>query len=57
MADFLIYHPCVNIKENPINFVELKPWKLFIDDFCHRKGVGVGIMIVSPNNELTKFLF
>ena len=57
LANFLVDHPCVDIKENLVNFVDLKAWKLFFDGSCHRKGVGVGIMIVSPNDEPTKFLF
>ena len=37
LANFLVDHPCANIKQNPIgnpvNFVELKPWKLFFDAY------------------------
>lgn len=57
LVDFLVDHPCVNIKENLVNFVELKPWKLFFDGSCCKKGIGISILIVSPNEEPTKFLF
>ena len=57
LANFLVDHLCVDIKENLVNFIELKPWKLFFDDSYHRKGVGVGILSESPNEEPTKFQF
>ena len=41
LVDFVVDHPCVDIKENPTghleNFVELNPWRLFFDDSSHKK--------------------
>ena len=47
LANFFVDHLCVDIEENPVNFVELKSWKLFFDSSCHKKGVCIGIYYVT----------
>ena len=59
MADFLADHPCPS--EQPelteLNFCELVPWKLWIDDSKARYSVGIGIVMESPNGIKTKYGF
>nr|XP_025678255.1 uncharacterized protein LOC112778105 [Arachis hypogaea] len=57
LADFLVDHPCIDIDENSLSFVGLVPWKLYFDGSCHKGGVGIGILIISPSGEPSKFLF
>ncbi|XP_072060300.1 uncharacterized protein [Arachis hypogaea] len=57
LADFLVDHPCIDIDENLLSFVSLVPWKLYFDGSCHKGGVGIGILIISPSGEPSKFLF
>ncbi|KAL1299817.1 hypothetical protein AAHE18_18G135300 [Arachis hypogaea] len=44
LADFLVDHPCIDIDESLLGFVGLG-------------GVGIGILIISPSGEPSKFLF
>ncbi|KAL1363986.1 hypothetical protein AAHE18_03G185900 [Arachis hypogaea] len=44
LADFLVDHPCMDIDEKLLGFVGLS-------------GVGIGILIISPSSEPSKFLF
>ncbi|KAL1291506.1 hypothetical protein AAHE18_20G204700 [Arachis hypogaea] len=57
LADFLVDHPCIDVDENLLSFVGLVPWKLYFDGSCHKGGVGIGILIISPSGEPSKFLF
>ncbi|XP_015970564.1 uncharacterized protein LOC107494047 [Arachis duranensis] len=57
LADFLVDHPCIDIDENLLSFVGFVPWKLYFDGSCHKGGVGIGILIISPSGEPSKFLF
>ena len=40
-----------------MNFVGLKLWKLYFDGSWHKNGVKIGVLIISPNDEPTKFMF
>ncbi|KAL1353230.1 hypothetical protein AAHE18_06G223400 [Arachis hypogaea] len=57
LADFLVDHPCIDIDESLLSFIGLVPWKLYFDGSCHKGGVGIGILIISPSGEPSKFLF
>ncbi|XP_015946068.1 uncharacterized protein LOC107471140 [Arachis duranensis] len=57
LADFLVDHPCIDIDESLLGFVGLVPWKLYFDSSCHKGGVGIGILIISPSGKPSKFLF
>ncbi|XP_057745163.1 uncharacterized protein LOC130963029 [Arachis stenosperma] len=57
LADFLVDHPCIDIDENLLSFIGLVPWKLYFDGSCHKGGVAIGILIISPSGEPSKFLF
>ncbi|MEI4861525.1 hypothetical protein Q8G41_28460, partial [Klebsiella pneumoniae] len=36
---------------------DIKTWRLYFDGSKHKEGAGVGILIVSPEGVLSKFLF
>ncbi|XP_025628107.1 uncharacterized protein [Arachis hypogaea] len=57
LADFLVDHPCIDIDDNSLSFIGLVPWKLYFDGSRHKGGVGIGILIISPSGEPSKFLF
>ena len=57
LADFFIEHPNVKLQLVETNFVGLKPWKLFFDGSQHKDGVKIGVLIIFPNDELTRFMF
>ncbi|XP_016199869.1 uncharacterized protein LOC107640881 [Arachis ipaensis] len=57
LADFLVDHPCIDIDKSLLGFVGLVPWKLYFDGSCHKGGVAIGILIISPSGEPSKFLF
>ncbi|XP_016199503.1 uncharacterized protein LOC107640499 [Arachis ipaensis] len=57
LADFLVDHPCIDINESLLDFVGLVHWKLYFDGSCHKGGVGIGILIISPSDEPSKFFF
>ena len=44
-------------KEKENYYVELKPWKLYFDGSRHQNGVGIGVLIISPDGEPTKIMF
>ena len=54
LADFLVDHPGPEIQ---VDIIETKSWKLFFDESRHEKGAGIGILLISPMEEPTKFLF
>jgi len=54
VPDFIIDHSMV---EESLNFVDIQPWKLYFDGSGHKNGVGLGILIISPENIPTKFKF
>ena len=37
--------------------MELKPWRLYFDDSRHKNGIGIGILMISPNKISTKFKY
>ncbi|KAL1352493.1 hypothetical protein AAHE18_06G171000 [Arachis hypogaea] len=57
LVDFLVDHPYIDIDESLLGLVGLVPWKLYFDGSCHKGGVGIGILIISPSGEPSKFLF
>ena len=57
LTDFLTKHPNVELYPVETNFVGLKPWKLYFNSSQHKDGVGVGVLIVFPNDEPTRFMF
>jgi len=54
IADFIVVH---SVSEEPLNFVDVQPWKLYFDGSSHKNGTGVGILIFSPENIPTKLKF
>ncbi|XP_027368832.1 uncharacterized protein LOC113874822 [Abrus precatorius] len=54
VADFVVDHS-IPIKE--IDFISLKSSKLYFDGSSHRNGVGIGILIISPDEIPTKLRF
>ena len=54
VANFIVDHSVV---ENPQNYLELEPWKLYFDGSSHRDGKGVGVLIISPNRIPIKFKY
>lgn len=54
VADFIADH---SIVESPLKDLELDPWKLYFDDSSHKNGIGVGILIISPDKIPTKFKY
>ena len=57
MTDFLVDHPCLDVKGPEINYVELQPWRLYFDGSRHQKGARIGLLLVSPCGEPTCFMF
>ena len=55
LADFLVDHLGLEIEE--VNLVEIKSWRLYFDSSRRQNDVGVRILLVSPMDEPTKFLF
>ena len=55
LADFLVNHPGLEMEE--VSVIETKPWKLYFDRSMQQKGAKIGILLVSPMGEPTKFLF
>jgi ribonuclease HI/probable phosphoglycerate mutase len=53
VADFIADH---SIDEN-VEYVELEPWKLYFDGSSHKNGIGVGMLIISPDRIPTKFKY
>lgn len=46
VADFIVDH---SIDASALNYVELGLWKLYFDGSSHKKGTGMGVVIISPN--------
>lgn len=51
---FIVDHYIV---ENSLNYLELEPWKLYIDGSSHKDGTGVGVFSIYPNKIPTKFKY
>ena len=56
-VDFLVNHPCLDMASPEVNFVKLKPWKLYFDGSRHQKDAGIGLLLVSPYRKPTHFMF
>ena len=52
MANLIIKH-----RLRLVNLVTTKYWKIYFDNSCHKNGIGVGGLIITPRNQLFKFLF
>ena len=57
LADFLIDHPCLDVESPKINYVKLKPRKLYFKGSRHQKGIGIDLLLVSPCGEPTRLMF
>ena len=57
LADFLVDHPCLDVEDSKVNYIEVKPWKLYFDGFQHQNGVRIGLLLVSLCEEPTRFMF
>lgn len=53
-ADFIVDHV---IAKAPQYYLEMEPWKLYFDGSSHQNGIGIGILIVSPEKIPTKFKY
>ena len=51
IADFIVDHSVI---EEPLNFVDVQPWRLYFDGSSHKNGTGVGILIISPESILSR---
>jgi len=54
IADFIVDH---SVSEKSLNFVDVRPWKLYFDGSSNKNGTGVGILIISLENIPTKLKF
>jgi len=54
ISDFIVDY---SIVKESLNFVDVQPWKLYFDGSKHKNGIGVGILIISPENIPTKLKF
>jgi len=54
VVDFIVDRSVV---EPSLNDVNNQLWKLYFDGSNHKKGTGIGIMIISPKNVPTKYKF
>src|SRR4051812_33174949 len=54
VSNFVVDHSVV---ENPQQYVELKPWKLYFYGSTHKEGSGVGILIISSEGIPTKLKY
>jgi len=53
VADFLIDHSSIEILEF---YMGTNPWVLYLDGSKHVNGVGIDVVLISPNNTLVKIL-
>ncbi|XP_050908225.1 uncharacterized protein LOC127121832 [Lathyrus oleraceus] len=54
VADFIVDH---TMTETHQAFVEPEPWKLYFDGSSYKDGIGIGVLIISPNKIPTKFKY
>jgi len=54
VADFIADHSIVEVMPS---FTDFRYWKLYFDGSNHKNGTGIGILIVSPQNDPIKFKF
>lgn len=52
VADFIVDHAMV---ETSLNVVDTKPQRLYFDGSSHKDGTGVGVLILYPQDDPTKF--
>ena len=57
LADFLVDHLCIDVDNLEINYIEIKPWRLYFDGSQHKKGVRVSLLLVFPYGKPTCFMF
>jgi hypothetical protein len=48
VADFIIGHSIYQNRDELVNLVLIRPWKLFFDGSACREGQGVGVVLISP---------
>ena len=51
------FHHWSAIAEAPQYYLEMEPWKLYFDGSSHLNGVGIWILIISPEKIPTKFKY
>lgn len=54
MADSIVDHAMV---ESSLNMVDTTPWCLYFEGSSHKDGIGVGVLILSPQVGPTKFKY
>lgn len=54
VANFIVDRAII---ENPVNYLDFEPCKLYFDGFSHKYGTGVGILMISPNKIPKKFKY
>jgi hypothetical protein len=48
VADFIIGHSIYQNRDELVNLVSIRPWKLFFDGSACREGQSVGVVLISP---------
>lgn len=54
VADFIADH---SVEDSMSGGIENLWWKLYFDGSSNKNGIGIGLVIISPNNTITKYQF
>ncbi|XP_028092084.1 uncharacterized protein LOC114292323 [Camellia sinensis] len=59
LADFLAKHPCLPIEPDlfEVHMVDIEPWRLMFDGSRTDEGVGAGIVLIAPNQQMHQFVY